>query len=174
MEFLKKNYEKVLLGVVLLGLTVAVAMLPIVLSSKRAELKAIADNLSHPKVKELPPLDISTQQAVLQRAQTRVRFNFTRDHNTFNPVLWQKTADGRIIKVKTGREVGPEAVEVTDIKPLYLRLSFDSPTANGFFIGVEQEAAARLDKRSKHQTLANKGQKNDIFTLTDAKTNADN
>ena len=35
MEFLKKHYEKVLLGVVLVGLTVGAASLPLMISGER-------------------------------------------------------------------------------------------------------------------------------------------
>ena len=35
MEFIKKNYEKMLLGLVLLGLAVAVALLPFKIASER-------------------------------------------------------------------------------------------------------------------------------------------
>jgi hypothetical protein len=39
MDFIKKNWEKVLLGVVLVGLTVAVALLPLKVASEREALK---------------------------------------------------------------------------------------------------------------------------------------
>src|SRR5689334_967515 len=125
MEFLKKHYEKLLLGLVLLGLTVAAAMLPFVISAKRKELTDIRDNLLKPKIKELEPLNISREEAALQQAQAPVRLSFSGKHNLVNPVLWQKTPDGRLLKIQTGNEV-VGAAEVTDIRPLYLSLSFDS------------------------------------------------
>ena len=41
LEPLKKHYEKVLLGVVLLGLLVAVVLLPVILSQERKKLEDI-------------------------------------------------------------------------------------------------------------------------------------
>src|SRR4051794_21495856 len=98
MEILKKHYEKIVLGVVLLGLTVAVALLPIILGSKRAKLDAMHDVLTHPKIKELPPLDLALPEAALQRVQAVARLDFTRTHNLFNPVLWLKSPEGRPVK----------------------------------------------------------------------------
>jgi hypothetical protein len=169
MEFLKKHYEKLLLGLVLLGLTVAAAMLPFVISAKRTELTTIRDNLINPKVKELAPLDMAREDATLQRAQAPVRLSFSGKHNLVNPVLWQKSPDGRLLKIQTGNEV-VSAAEVTDIRPLYLNLSFDSVSGKGFLFGVQNEAAASPAKRAKHQTLCSKDNpKNDYFTLREAK-----
>ena len=53
MEFLKKNYEKVVLGVVLLGWTIAACLLPFIISAKRASLEEQRVS-TKPKVKELP------------------------------------------------------------------------------------------------------------------------
>ena len=39
MDFLKKHYEKVMLGVVLLGLAVAVAVLPFMIASEKEKLE---------------------------------------------------------------------------------------------------------------------------------------
>jgi hypothetical protein len=172
MEFLKKNYEKVVLGVVLLGLTVAVALLPVILGSKRAKLTEMRDVLTHPKIKELPPLDLAPQEAALQRAQAVARLDFTRNHNLFNPVLWQKTPDGRIVKASAGPQLGPEKMEITDIKPLFLQLAFNSVSGSSYLVGVENEAASQPGKR-KGEKLASKDSKNDLFTLRDVKGPAD-
>jgi len=43
MDFIKKNYEKVLMGVVLLGLVVGAASLPVMISGERASLQAAAE-----------------------------------------------------------------------------------------------------------------------------------
>ena len=112
---------------------------------------------------------MSTNEAALQRAATGVLYDFTQNHNLFNPVVWQKTADGRPEKLLIGHEPGPENVEITDIKPLYLSLTFNEPSADGFMIGVEQQAAASPNKRGKHETFVTKDSKNDIFALRQVK-----
>jgi hypothetical protein len=124
--------------------------------------------LTHPKIEQLKELDMSTNETALVRTKTQVQYNFAGGHNLFNPVLWQKTTDGRLIKVQTGHEIGPEAIEVSDIRPLYLNLAYDSASASGYLIVVEQQAAA-AGKRGKHQIYATVGAKNDIFALTDVR-----
>src|SRR3954452_9847109 len=111
MDFLKKHYEKVLLGLVLLGLTIAVALLPFLISGKRANLQAEREKILNPKIKELPPLEMAREEAAMQRAQAPIRLVLSGRHNTLNPVLWQKTPDGRLVKIQTGTEL-VEGVEV--------------------------------------------------------------
>ena len=168
MDLIKKHYEKVLLGVVLLGLTVAVVMLPFIISAKRAdlELKRVSNV---PRPKPLPPLDMSVEDTAMQRVQSPIKLDFTSKHNLFNPVVWQKLADGHLVKIQTGNEMGAGALEVTDIKPLYLQVTFDSQNANGYFIFVERQAAAEPSKRSKHESFVVKDEKKDLFTLREVK-----
>jgi hypothetical protein len=174
MEFLKKHYEKVLLGLVLLGLTVAVALLPVLISGKRDNLKTEREKILNPKITELPPLDLAREEAAMQRARTPIRLVLSGKHNTLNPVLWQKTPDGRLVKIQTGTEM-VEGVEPIAIRPLYLKLSFDSISGKGFLFGVERQAATRPADRSKRQTLATKeNPKNDYFTLRDVKGTPEN
>jgi hypothetical protein len=168
MDLIKKHYEKVLLGLVLLGLTAAVVMLPFIISAKRADLELKRVN-SIPRPKPLPPLDMTLEDAALQRVQSPIKLDYTTKHNLFNPVLWQKLADGRLLKVQTGNETGAGALEITDIKPLYLQVTFDSQNANGYFIFIERQAAADSTRRSKHEAFVVKDEKKDLFTLREVK-----
>lgn len=167
MEFLKKNYEKVVLGVVLLGLTIAACLLPFIISAKRASLEEKRVS-TKPKVKELPPLDLALEDSAIQRAQTPIRLDFTGKHNLVNPVLWKKLPDGRLIKEQTGNEEGVGALEVTATKPLYLQLSYNGPSANGYFINIERQAAASENKRHT-QNFVSKENKSELLTLREAK-----
>jgi len=70
MEFLKKNYEKVLLGVVLAGLTLAVCLLPFIIAAKRNALEsARTSNTPHPT--RLDPLVLTNEEAALHRAEAQ-------------------------------------------------------------------------------------------------------
>ena len=167
MDFLKKNYEKVLLGLVLLGLTIAVASLPVIISHTRAKLAASAESQLNLPVKPLPPLHTKSEDAALQRAQSAFKLDFTTKHNLFNPVIWQKMGDGRLLKIVSGNELGIGALEVTAINPLYLKLTYKSPTANGYFVTVEDQAAPP-GKRSPHDTIVARDSKGD-YTLVNLK-----
>jgi hypothetical protein len=171
MDFLKKNYEKVLLGLVLLGLTIAVGSLPIIISETRKKLEDAANNLQNPRVKALPPLDTAVEDDALHRVQSAFKLDFTTKHNLFNPVLWQKLPDGRLLKIVSGNELGAGALEITAINPLYLKLSFKAQTVNGYFVTVEDQAAPP-SKRSPHDTIVSKDSKGD-YNLIDIKGPAD-
>jgi len=167
MDFLKKNYEKVLLGLVLLGLTVAVASLPVIISSARKKIEDAANSQLNPNIKPLPPLETKAIDDILQRVQAAFKLDFTSKHNLFNPVLWQKTTDGRLIKVQSGSELGAGALTVTAINPLSLKLTYKAPTANGYFVTIEDQAAP-VGKRSPHDTIVSKETKGD-YNLVEIK-----
>jgi len=165
MEFLKKHYEKVLLGLVVLGMTVAVGALLFIIPQKREKLKELSDAKQNPRVKPLAPLDTSVEEAALQTAQTPVRLDYTTRHNLFNPVLWQKTADGRLVKIATGNEVGINAMEILAIKPLYLRLTYSSPSESGYQIAVEREAATRDSQRHTSTIVSKESNRSELLDL---------
>ena len=128
MDFLKKHYEKVLLGVVLLGLAVAVAFLPFKIASEKQKLEEMRNQLIHAPVKPLTNLDLSLPDKVLKQAAAPTRVDFSRPHRLFNPLPWQKAADGRLIKV-VDANIGPNALVITKLTPLYLKLTLDGVTA---------------------------------------------
>jgi len=162
MELIKKHYEKVLLGLVLLGLAVAAALLPLKISTEKQELEDQRRSLTTKPVKPLTNLNVARYQGAVQRLQTPLILNFSGGHNLVNPVPWQKALDGRLIPLRTGKEIGPDAVGITRIIPLYLIISFDSVTVAGNVIGVENEAATTPDKRRKKPSSATK---TDVYTV---------
>ncbi|MBI3850117.1 MAG: hypothetical protein HY298_07490 [Verrucomicrobia bacterium] len=166
MDLIKKHYEKVLLGLVLLGLAVAAALLPLKISSEKQDLENQRQVRTTTNVKPLTNLNLTRYEGTLQRLQTALNLNFSSGHNLVNPVPWQKAADGHLIPIRTGTEVGPGAVVVTQITPLYLIISFDNVTVAGNLIGVENEAAATPDKRRKRPSTA---PKTDIYTVQEVK-----
>ena len=76
MDFLKKHYEKVLLGVVLLGLAVAVVFLMLKIPSEQQELEQKRTTLLAPKVKQLTNLDLTIPEAALKRVATVAVLDF--------------------------------------------------------------------------------------------------
>src|SRR5579864_3628925 len=123
MDFIKKHYEKVLLGVVLVGLAAAVAFLPFVISSEKQKLTELANSILNPKIKPLTNLDLSMPDNALKLMSTPATIDFGAPNRLFNPMAWQKAPDGRIIPVD---KAGPTRLAVTNITPLWLKLSFES------------------------------------------------
>jgi hypothetical protein len=171
MDFLKKHYEKVLLGVVLLGLAVAVAFLPFKIASEKQKLEDMRNTLIHPKVKELPPLDLALPDALLKRVASPAMIDFSAPNKLFNPMPWQKAVDGHLIKVETGN-IGPNALTITKMTPLYLTLRLSDVTVldSGARcrIGVESDTAVNLKDRKKEK-YCKPGDKNETFTLREIK-----
>ncbi len=173
MDFIKKNYEKVILGVVLIGLAAAVGWLPFKVGSDRTTLEEKRNQLIHPRVKQLTNLDLTISEMAVKRATTPIPVNFSEPNKLFNPMPWQKRADDQLIRAD---KVGPTAASVTNITPLYLKISLDSvsssETGSRYIINIQREAAPLASQRSKKQTLATLNSKNDVFTLIEVKGNA--
>ena len=169
MDFIKKHWEKVLLGVVLVGLAVAVAFLPLKIASEREQMQATRNDIFSRPVKPLPEMNTSYAESALARTKSPLVLDLSTGHRLFNPVLWQKTSDGRPLKVQSGNEIGPAAVEVVATSPLYTVISFDNVVTNEtgarYAIGIERQAAAKLADRRKRQAYASLDTKGDSFTL---------
>jgi hypothetical protein len=170
MDLLKKHYEKILFGAVLLGLLGALIFLPFMIDSDREKLLEIRTGLITPRVKPLPPLNLAEQSNAIQRIESSYRLDFEATNRLFNPVQWQRAVNGDWIKIETGSEVGPRAVKIVKITPLYFILTLDSAQTNEFgaryVIGVERQAAPQPWQRAKRQHYASVGEKNDTFTIT--------
>jgi len=180
MGFIKKNYEKIILGVILLGLVGALVALPIWISSDREKMNDARDSLiNRPKIKALDALDMTAQSNIVSQLQSPYVLDLDSTNKVFNPLSWQRTSDGRMIPIKTGHEVGGEAVTVAQINPLYLVISLDSVTTNElgarYAIGVERQVALTPAQRRHVQRYVSPGdQKNDVFVLREVKGPADN
>jgi hypothetical protein len=171
MDFLKKHYEKVLLGLVLAGLTVGAALLPWMISSERASLRALADEIIKRPVKPLADLDLSRVTNLLARASTPVQLDFSTDNKLFNPVAWQRRPDGALVKAPAGKDVGVNAVEVVKISPLYTSVTLESVTPPTetiparYVVRVEREAAASAAQRRPRSYYATLNVKNEAFVI---------
>lgn len=171
MSFIKKNYEKILLGAVLLGLVVSLMLLPIIIAHDQQALIDMAQTIIKRKPKPLPALDLSRQAEILNRVQSQYELDFEDTNRLFNPVRWQRTADGNLIKIATGNEVGPKALKITKIIPLYfiVRLDHFDP-ANQFSgarydVTVEHQNGSPSQRRPRAHYLS-AGEKDEVLSLT--------
>ena len=106
MEFLKNNYEKVILSVVLIGLAIAAVFLLTSVDSEKRSLEEIESGIIATRPKGLKPVDLSTNETALQRLLKPPSLRLVGEHNLFNPVTWKKMPDGRLLALRTGRELG--------------------------------------------------------------------
>src|SRR5271154_1816187 len=178
MDFVKKHYDKIILSAVLLGVVGFLVFLPFVISHDQQEEKDLATTVISPRVTPLPPLDLTRQTNALARLLSPANFDFSMTNKLFNPVEWKKAANGDLIKIKSGNEVGAGAAAVTKIAPLYLVITLDQVVTNElgarYVIGIEHQAAPNPAMRHKRQHYISMGEKNDAFTLVDVKGAAEN
>jgi hypothetical protein len=178
MDFVKKHYEKILLSVVLLGLMGVLVFMLYLIPSDRQRLADIRLSIISHAVKPLDPLDLTRETNVSARLQSPYKLDFSTTNKLFNPVQWQKTPDGRLIKIASGNEVGGGAAVITKITPLCLILTLDSIETNSietnefvarYVISMERQASALPAQRGKRQHYASVGEKvgekNDAFTI---------
>jgi hypothetical protein len=177
MDFVKKHYEKILLAVVLLGLVGALVFLPFLIAKDQDEQRKNTLVVLNPPVKPLVPLELLRQTNAIERVQLPYTVDFSTTNKLFNPLQWQKKPDGTMVPVKPG-SVGPEAVMVTKITPLYLILSLDSMDTNSlatnvqsarFVISVERQAAALPGQRIARKHYASWGEKVDMVKIVEVK-----
>src|ERR1035437_2865431 len=170
MDFVKKHYEKILLSVVLLGLVGALVFLPFLIISDQDTQRRMKEGIIHVKVAPLPALDLTRETNVSARLQSPYKLDFSTTNKLFNPVPWQRKADGMLIRAS---QAGPTAAVVTKITPLCLILTLDSIETNEFgarcVISMERQAAVLPAQRGKRQHYASVGEKvggkNDAFTI---------
>ncbi len=170
MEFLKKNYEKLLLGIVLLGLAAALATLPFFISSQRDELDRMTQRIQ-PNPKPLTNIDLTIADTALKRAATPAMIDFGPPNRLFNPMPWQKQPDDRIIPVA---KVGPTALLVTNIQELRLKLSLESVTppdasSNCSYILVLEKPAVTGTARTRTSYSCTATTKNKVFSIVEVK-----
>ena len=82
MDFVKKHYEKILLGAVLLGLVGALVFMLYYIPSDRDRQSQISQGIAHPRVTSLSPLDLTRQTNVVKRLQSPYAPGFFDDEQT--------------------------------------------------------------------------------------------
>ena len=158
MEFLKKHYEKILLSFVLLCLAITAAWFQIKINAEKEKSQEYI--IALPKPKEVKPLDLTTNQAALQRLQNPPSIEISGAHNLFNPVTWKVKPDGTFLKIV--RE-GVDALTVTNIQPLFMELAYERASGAGYWIGVKSKSV------KKPSVYAKLNEKKDLFKITEIK-----
>jgi hypothetical protein len=178
MDFLKKHYEKVLLGLMLTALVGVLVFMLFYIASDQEAMNEHAIKLQ-PSGKPLPALDLAVETSAMERLQLPNLLDLETTNKLFNPLEWQKSPDGRIFPISSDKVVGIKAAVVTNIVPLYLILTLDQVTTNEmgarYTIGVENQAATTPVKRHKVSRYISVGDKaNEFFSLVAVKGAPDN
>jgi cell division septation protein DedD len=171
MQFLKQNYEKIVLALVIIVALGVVAFLPIMVSKEKKKLDDLENSVTVRNPKPLPPVDLKREDAFVARSKTAVSLNLSQPHKIFNPVRFQLKADRTLLRNPAGTEI--EQLKVTKITPLYEVYSFMSPLvspgmATHYGIGIKHEAAASISQRNVKTTYAALKQTTNNFTILSA------
>jgi hypothetical protein len=177
MELLKKHYEKVVLGVVLLGLVAGSIFLILMIPAERRTLEEKSSEIINRPAKPLPPPDLAKASALLARAGSPDCLDLTSLNKLFNSMPWQQRPDGTRFKIALGTEVGPNAIVVTRITNLNLTMTFETVEKIGdtlyYVIQTVNEAATKTaDRRRRSSAMLNV--KKDNFTIREVRGPADN
>jgi hypothetical protein len=170
----QQHYEKVLLGLALAALVMSGLLLAQQKEKEAEELKNYMVNAVARAPSRYTNINWASYQEALALGTNPVRVDFTKPrlHNLFGPVKWQRQPDGKLLKIEVGNEVGPEALKITKIAPLYLTISLDRVAgSNSFFLGVAREASTNAVLRRKNPFYVTLGGKDRLatFTLRDVK-----
>jgi hypothetical protein len=172
MDFLKKHYEKLLLGVMLAGLIGVLVFMLFYIAGDKADMASKRDSLINPHAKPLTNLDLTVEEGAIARMKTSYNLDLETTNKLLNPMEWQKAMDGSLIRV--GKQTGPQMAAVTNIAPLYLVVSLDSVVTNElgatYIVKVERQAAPQPAKRRAVPHYTREGDKpNDAFQLLEVK-----
>jgi hypothetical protein len=165
MDFLKKHYEKILLGVMLAALIGVLVFMLFYIASDTEDMNSKRNQLINPKVVALSNLDMSVLDGAAARLAAPYNLDLESTNKLFNPMEWQKGLD-------KGKKTGLQVAVVTNITELYTIISFDSVITNElgvrYVIKVERQAAAAAAKRRPVPHYVSKGDKpNPDFGLVD-------
>ena len=179
MAFLRKHYEKILLGVMLAGLIGVLVFMLFFIASDQEDMQKKRDFVLNPPVRELTNLDMTMLDGVMARAKAPYNLDLESTNKLFNPMEWQKALDGTLILVN--KRTGLQVAVVTNIAPLYLIVSLDSVITNElgarYVIQVERQSAPTLAKRRPTRHYVAKDEKpssSDPFVLQTVNGPADN
>ena len=82
MDFLKKHYEKILLGVMLAGLIGVLVFMLFYIASDKADMANKRDSLTNPHVKALTNLDMTVQDSAIIAVEILLSPGFGDDQQT--------------------------------------------------------------------------------------------
>jgi hypothetical protein len=173
MEFLKAHYEKIILSIVLVGLAAAAALMPMKVAEEREREETRKASIVNPKVNELQPVVLTNEAVVVGRIEQPQRLKLSGEHNLFNPVRWQRSPDGGVYKAT---EAGPNALEIMEITPLRLAVTFEDviPQPNGFRYRVSVLNEVQRSNGRATPRDADVGEKNNMFTIEKISGNPEN
>jgi hypothetical protein len=177
LQVARLHYEKILLSLALVGLAVAVWILYQASVAEEQKIETTVTDYTGRAVQGVDPVNLVEFQQALEAAKTPPTLTLAPPHNLLNPVKWQKKPDGTFIKIRTGEEIGVGQLVVTNLTPLYYRITLDRIIGPGsYYMGIQNKGATNLSLQAKFPkyVTTTDNRKNETFTLLEAKGPPDN
>ena len=133
------HYEKFILGLALLGLGAAVVILMQASQSEQEKIQEYVKKSAQRSGAKVTPTDLSRLEATAKKAENPPPLTIDGEHKLFNPVKWQRRADGQWFKQK-GTESTVDEIEILRIAPLQFIITLDKYTGTGYTIVTTNEA----------------------------------
>lgn len=139
----RQHYEKIILVVALLLLAGAVIFLSSASQAEADKLREQTEVVTRKSVQGVKPVDLTRYEHLMARLSNPPPLILSGDHSLFSPVRWQTNYyDGRPIRVRSGKDVGPDKLVVTAVRPLELIVAFDRATGSGYYLRLTNQLAA--------------------------------
>src|SRR5580693_7228019 len=100
MAFIKKHYEKILLGVMLFGLIGVLVFMIFYIAAEKSAMETESTQLVTPHPKPLPALDTAVEDNSILRLKSPYNLDFETTNKLLNPMEWQRNLDGTLIPAK--------------------------------------------------------------------------
>jgi len=176
MDLLKNHYEKIILGIVLLGVILFAALLPGKIARTKYEIGITLHPPDAGPGKPAVPLDLAPMEQALQTMGNTDTLKLSGEHNLFNPVRWRRIVPGQPIKPDTqGNLDVVQYFKVTAVRPLTYGIWFDAVRGSGSsmryqFMILNEGSPSPSARRPIPRTLnPEPGAKNEIFSIVEIK-----
>lgn len=175
---LKAHYEKIVLGVVLLGVAAMALFLTQAASSERGRLDEQLNKRVTGKQGEAKPVDLAAGIASLERLSAPASVQLSAEHKTFNANTWVYKADGTITPAGDRPGSGTRGLNLVGTQPLNLSISFAAVAGTAepyrYQFSITRDYERKADKRRPTVVSLTEGTKNDLFILREVHGPKDN
>jgi len=163
MQFLKRHFEKIILSAVLLGLGAAAFLVFQAVTEAKSK---TGPNLEkqQPNKPWVGP-DLTPLRNTIKNLKEAPEFTLSGDHNLFNPVTWKMSKDGRLFKQL---KEGPDALTVTDIRPLEYTIRLDQKTGDSYSMVAKHPLQP---EKKWYESYGDKGPKTALYPCVIVGTN---
>lgn len=142
-NLLQQHYEKLILGLALVGLAAAVVILSRASGAEQEKIRTYIEHVERRSGAPVKPVDLTNMTQTLQWATNPPALKLAEEHNLFNPVKWSRRADGGWVKQVKGTEGTVDELEILRIAPLQFMIYLDKYTGTGYTMTVTNEAVSR-------------------------------